>query len=62
VNKASPELLENMGITVEGGLLVVPVVMELPAHLMGSGLGFPFIEALDYDIQTTCPEIVEEYG
>jgi len=62
VNKLSPELLENMGITVEGGQLVVPVVMELPGHLMGSGLGFPFIEALDYDIQTTCPEIVEEFG
>jgi Domain of unknown function (DUF4438), N-terminal/Domain of unknown function (DUF4438), C-terminal len=62
VNKISPELLENMGITIEGGELVVPVVMEVPAHLMGSGLGFPFIEALDYDIQTTCPEIVEEYN
>jgi len=62
VNKISPELLENMGIIVEDGQLVVPVVMELPGHLMGSGLGFPFIEALDYDIQTTCPEIVEEYG
>ena len=61
VNKISPELLENMGITVEDGQLVVPVVMELPAHLMGSGLGFPFIEALDYDIQTTCPEMVEKY-
>jgi len=62
VNKLSPELLEKMGITVEGGQLVVPVVMEVPGHIMGSGLGFPFIEALDYDIQTTCPEIVEEYG
>ena len=62
VNKISPELLENMGITIEGGELVVPVVMEIPAHLMGSGLGFPFIEALDYDIQTTCPEVVKAYN
>ena len=62
VNKLSPELLEKMGITIEDRQLVVPVVMEVPGHLMGSGLGFPFIEALDYDIQTTCPEIVEEYG
>jgi hypothetical protein len=62
VNKISPELLEKMGIAVDGGQLVVPVVMEVPAYIMGSGLGFPFIEALDYDIQTTCPEIVEEYG
>lgn len=62
VSKVSPELLENMGLTVEGGQLVVPVVMEVPGHIMGSGLGFPFIEALDYDVQTTCPETVEEYG
>ncbi|MEW5900940.1 MAG: DUF4438 domain-containing protein, partial [Acidobacteriota bacterium] len=62
LNKLSPELLEKMGIAVEGEELVVPVVMEVPGHIMGSGLGFPFIEALDYDIQTTCPEIVEEYG
>jgi len=61
VNKLSPELLENMGITIEKGQLVIPVVMEIPGHIMGSGLGWPFIEALDYDIQTTCPEIVEEY-
>ena len=62
VNKLSPELLENMGITIEKGQLVVPAVMEIPGHIMGSGLGWPFIEALDYDIQTTCPETVEEYG
>jgi len=61
VNKLSPELLEKMGIKVEGKQLVIPVVMEIPGHIMGSGLGWPFIEALDYDIQTTCPEIVEEY-
>jgi hypothetical protein len=61
VNKLSPELLENMGIKIEGNQLVIPVVMEIPGHIMGSGLGWPFIEALDYDIQTTCPEIVEEY-
>jgi hypothetical protein len=62
VNKLSPEVLEKMGIKVEGNQLVIPVVMEVPGHIMGSGLGWPFIEALDYDIQTTCPEIVEEYN
>jgi len=36
-------------------------VMEIPGHIMGSGIGGPFIEYIDYDIQTTCPEIVEEY-
>ncbi len=61
VNKMSPELLERIGLTVEDRSLVVPVVMEVPGHIMGSGLGFAPVEALDYDIQTTCPEIVEEY-
>ncbi len=62
VNKLSPDLLENMGITVKDDQLLIPVVMEVPGHIMGAGLGYSFIEALDYDIQTTCPEIVEEYG
>jgi hypothetical protein len=62
VNKLSPELLEKMGITIEDGQLVVPVAMEVPGHIMGSGLGWSFIEALDYDIQTTDPQIVEEFG
>lgn len=62
LNKLSPELLENMGLKIDGDKLVVPVVMEIPGHIMGSGIGFPFIESLDYDIQTTCPETVEEYG
>lgn len=61
VNKLSPELLENMGITIKGDSLVIPVVMEVPGHIMGSGIGGPFIEYIDYDIQTTCPEIVEKY-
>ena len=50
-----------MGITIENGQLVIPVVMEVPGHIMGSGLGYAPIEALDYDIQTTCPKTVEEY-
>jgi hypothetical protein len=62
VNKLSPELLENMGISIEDGQLVVPVVLEVPGHIMGSGIGWSFIEALDYDIQTTDPAIVEELG
>lgn len=61
VNKLSPELLEKMGIKIEGNQLMVPVVMEIPGHIMGSGIGGPFIEYVDYDIQTTCPEIVEEF-
>ncbi len=62
VNKLSPEVLEGMGIAVEGDHLVVPVVMEVPGHIMGSGVGGPMIEYIDYDIQTTDPATVEEYG
>jgi hypothetical protein len=62
VNKLSPQLLENLGISIEDGQLVVPVVMEIDGYIMGSGIGGPTIEAVDYDIQTTDPHIVEKYG
>jgi hypothetical protein len=62
VNKLSPEILEKLGLTFEGGEIVVPVVMEVPGHIMGSGFGYQPVESLDYDIQTTCPEVVEQYN
>jgi len=62
VNKCSPELLENMGIAIEDGQLVVPIVLEVPGTIMGSGIGGNFLETGDYDIQTTCPDIVERYN
>jgi hypothetical protein len=61
VNKLSPELLEKMELVIEGDQLVVPVVLEVPGHIMGSGIGGGFIEYIDYDIQTTDPKIIEEY-
>ena len=62
VNKLAPGLLEKLGIVREGGELVVPVVMEVPGRIMGSGIGGAFIENVDYDIQTTDPRTVEEYA
>ena len=62
VNKLDPALMEKMGITVEDGQLVVPVALEVPGHIMGSGMGNFFIENVDYDIQTTSPETIEEYN
>jgi len=62
INKLSPELFEKLGLAVDGGEIVVPVVMEVPGHIMGSGLGYQPVESLDYDIQTTCPEVVEQYN
>jgi len=63
VNKISPELLEAIGIGIEGDQLVVPVVKTIPGHIMGSGMGLGFfvLENVDYDIHTTCPATVEEY-
>jgi len=63
VNKISPELLENIGLEIKGDQLIVPVVKEVPGHIMGSGLGLGFftLENVDYDIHTTCPETVAEY-
>ena len=48
-----PNLLEVLGIK-EGkdGILEVPVVTEVPAYLMGSGLGSPTAFSGDYDIMT----------
>jgi hypothetical protein len=62
VNKVSPELLENMGIKIEDDMLIVPVVLEVPGHIMGSGIGGSFLEPGDYDIQTTCPEVIDEFN
>lgn len=63
VNKCSPRLLESMGIEVEDGVLVAPVVKEIPPFLMGSGIGSSTItEPGDYDIQTTDPTAVKKYG
>ena len=61
LNKMSPELLEAMGVTVEDGELVIPVVAEIPGWILGAGVGWDAsVEVVDYDIQTTCPEVVEE--
>lgn len=61
VNKIDPELLERMGFAEEDGKLVVPVTAEYPAYIMGSGYGM-WPVTIDYDIQTTCPEVFEELG
>lgn len=61
VNKLSPTLLEKMGITTKNGKLVVPVVGEYPAYIMGSYYGSSPV-TWDYDIQTTCPEVLDELG
>jgi hypothetical protein len=55
VMNMDPDLLDLMGIIEKGGMLEIPVVMEIPAKIMGSGLG-------DYDITTTDKKLISELG
>lgn len=65
VNKIAPDLLEDLGIEIEGDRLVVPVAKRVPGRIMGSGVGLAssayIIEGADYDIQTTDPATIDEY-
>ncbi|WP_353894082.1 DUF4438 domain-containing protein [Proteinivorax hydrogeniformans] len=57
-----PALFEKMGIKqLEDGSLQVDVVTEVPARLMGSGIGSPAFRG-DYDIQTADPEDYKKFG
>ena len=51
-NNIDPELFEKMGIEIKNGVLEIPVAYEIPAELMGSGLGSASSHTGDYDITT----------
>lgn len=55
-----PGLLERIGIEIEDEKLVVPVVTEVPAYIMGQGSGGSPAETSGFEIQTSCPIDVEE--
>ncbi len=58
-----PILFENLGIKENSdGILEVPVVTEIPAYLMGSGIGSPTAFSGDYDIMTGDLEANKEFG
>ena len=58
-----PELLGKMAIEeIDEGRLRVPVTTMVPAACMGSGIGATNVARGDYDIVTSDPESVEEYG
>lgn len=58
-----PLLLEKMGIVEkENGILEVPVVTEIPAYLMGSGVGSATAFSGDYDIMTGDSNANKEFG
>lgn len=61
VMNMDPALIDKLGVREEGGRLVVPVHLTLPAALMGAGVGQTNNHAGDYDIQLFDPETVAEY-
>lgn len=46
-----PDLMEKIDLEVKDGKLIVPVVTEIPSHLLGSGIGADGAKG-DYDIMT----------
>jgi len=62
VMSIDPELFEKLNITDENGELTVDVVAEVPAYLMGSGIGSPSAYTGDYDIMTADTDAIKEFG
>ncbi len=58
----SPELLEKIEPEEADGKLVVPCVAEVPAYLMGSGIGASSGYTGDYDIMTGDFDALKEFG
>ena len=58
-----PRLLHKMKIVESAGsILEVPVTTMVPAACMGSGIGTAHVAKGDYDIMTSDPQTVEEFG
>lgn len=58
-----PNLFEKLGIKENNrGELEIPVVTEIPAYLMGSGIGSATGFSGDYDIMTGDKDAVKEFG
>ena len=62
VYNLDPRILKAWGVKISGGKLEVPVTAEVPAALMGSGLGHGDPGTGDYDITTQDPKAVKKYG
>lgn len=57
----SPALLDGLGVTAAGGRLRVGVAYEIPAFMMGAGLGMSS-EWANCDVMFTRKEVVERLG
>ncbi|MEW6594212.1 MAG: DUF4438 domain-containing protein [Thermodesulfobacteriota bacterium] len=63
VMNLDPALLDAMGLKpLKNGRLAVPVTHEVPARIMGSGIGASHSHSGDYDIQLFDAPTVEQYG
>ncbi len=58
----TPEFLNAIPIKVEKGTLLIPVTHQVPAGIMGSGLGSHHSYRGDYDIQLFDEPTVKEYN
>ncbi|MCQ4573817.1 MAG: DUF4438 domain-containing protein [Candidatus Brocadiales bacterium] len=58
----TPEALNAIPIKVEKGTLLIPVTHQVPAGIMGSGLGSHHSYRGDYDIQLFDETTVKEYN
>lgn len=57
-----PDLVQRIGMDVQGGRLRVRVARIVPAAVMGSGLGRSTVVRGDYDIQTFDDTVAQQYG
>jgi len=63
VYNLDPKVLNKWGIKIlRGGQIEVPVALEVPSALMGSGLGHADPGTGDYDITTQDPKAVKRLG
>lgn len=63
VMNLDPELLTKLNINItDDGVLEIPVAVEVPANLMGSGIGSSTAYRGDYDIMTADPVAYEQFN
>jgi len=58
----SPSFMDSLGLELRNDELVVPVVKEVPAYAMGSGVGGSAALSGHWCIQSNPPELVKELG
>lgn len=61
VENASPRLIGRWGLRKHGRQLTVPITHQIPAAIMGSGLGKSDVARGDYDVQMFDPAVVRRF-